>query len=87
MLTGLVLYDCAFGEKLIQDRGTQFWAATNKLRTHLTGELGQLVKSLGGQVEMQLVEIVECPLDDPLDISVLQFDAEDDLLADTDIDF
>lgn len=58
-----------------------------KNRTHLTGELGQPTESLGGQVEMQLVKLVERSLDDPLDVSVLQLDTEDDLSANAKIDF
>ena len=36
---------------------------------------------------MQLVKLVERPFDDPLDVSILQLDTEDDMLADANIDF
>lgn len=36
---------------------------------------------------MQLVKLVDRPFDDPLDVSILQLDAEDDLLAEANIDF
>lgn len=48
---------------------------------YLVRELWHARVSLGREQQMQFVELVEGSLDDPFDVTVLELDAEEQLLA------
>lgn len=48
---------------------------------YLVGELWHPRVALCGEKQVQFVELVEGALDDPFDVTVLELDAEEELLA------